>query len=398
MKINIFIIVLEFSGVKTYIEDLVLYFQKKNNLIIYEIFLNNEYKEFKIIYLKKLNKIYIPENKHSYLNAKYNVRAAQLIKIYFPDLKNIIIHANGPAHLLFAQQLKQIYQCPVLFTCHFLLGFYSYCSKYPRRNIDKLIKKFDGLNFETLKSSDHIICVTEFTRKVLIKHLNVDSDKISVIHNYKKIQNKNKNNVNYLKQKYGFRPEDRIILFVGRLEERKGVDNLITVFERLSSRFDNIRLIIAGSGDYDKYLSIVHKYFGKIHFIGNLPKDILYDFYRISEIGIVPSRFEQCSYVVIEMINFNLPIIASNVPGLTELFTQNKTALLCKMKKSPLISNSLEIDEDSLTDKITFLLNNRSFGIKMANYAMKKLGEYKNMGEDTYCIYKSLISSHIRPK
>jgi len=393
LKINIFIIILEFSGVKTYIDELVSYLQNKNNLIIYEIFLNAEYKEFKIFHQEKLNKIYIPENKDTFLNSKYNFRAAQLIKINLPKLENVIVHANAPAHHAFAQHLKKIYHCPILYTWHFLLDFYSYNIKYPRKNISELIERFDKCNLEIINSSDYIICVTNFSRKVLIKHFNFSSDKISVIYNYKKICIKDNSNINYLKLKYGFKAEDRIILFVGRLDERKGVDNLINIFDILKDKFDSIKLVIAGSGDFDKYLSTTQKTYGKTHFVGNLPKEILYDFYRFCEIGVIPSRYEQCSYVAIEMINFCLPIVVSNVPGLNELFSHNKTALLCKMKKSPLISNCLELEENDLIDKISSLLNNKVLAYKIANNAKISLEKYAKMGEETYAVYKSLITT-----
>lgn len=228
---------------------------------------------------------------------------------------------------------------------------------------------------------------------MLIEHFNFSSDKISVIHNYKKICIKDNSNINDLKLKYGFKAEDRIILFVGRLDESKGVDNLINIFDILKDKFDSIKLVIAGSGDFDKYLSTTQKTYGKTHFVGNLPKEILYDFYGFSEIGVIPSRYEQCSYVAIEMINFYLPIVVSNVPGLNELFSHNKTALLCKMKKSPLISNCLELEENDLIDKISSLLNNKVLAYKIANNAKISLEKYAKMGEETYAVYKSLITT-----
>ena len=60
---------------------------------------------------------------------------------------------------------------------------------------------------------------------------------------------------------------------------------------------------------------------GKIHFTGRVEKNILYKFYQIAEIGVMPSLHEQCSYVAIEMMMFSIPLIATTTTGLNEMIS-----------------------------------------------------------------------------
>uniref|UniRef100_UPI000EFE388E glycosyltransferase n=1 Tax=Parabacteroides sp. AM08-6 TaxID=2292053 RepID=UPI000EFE388E len=59
-------------------------------------------------------------------------------------------------------------------------------------------------------------------------------------------------------------------------------------------------------------------YWNKVTFTGRLNKDELYEFYQIADIGVMPSLHEQCSYVAMEMLMFNIPLLISTSTGLNE--------------------------------------------------------------------------------
>lgn len=60
-------------------------------------------------------------------------------------------------------------------------------------------------------------------------------------------------------------------------------------------------------------------YWSKIIFSGRLPKELIYKFYQIADVGILPSFAEQCSYVAIEMMMHGLPIVGTDSTGLSEM-------------------------------------------------------------------------------
>ena len=84
-----------------------------------------------------------------------------------------------------------------------------------------------------------------------------------------------------------------LILFVGRLDEIKGVDILLEAFCKLENT-NKYHLLIAGNGDYNKYLKLTNMR-TNISFLGFLEKDKLYKLYQICDIGIMLSFHEQCS-------------------------------------------------------------------------------------------------------
>jgi glycosyltransferase involved in cell wall biosynthesis len=202
-------------------------------------------------------------------------------------------------------------------------------------------------------------------------------------------------NTQELKSKYGFLPEERLILYAGQLESRKGIDKLIKAFLLIKDKFPTTKLIIAGSGDFNSYFPLAQGCIGRICFTGKLNKNTLSDFYRFSEMGIIPSYYEQCSYVLIEMIQYCLPLVISDVPGLNELILHKETGLVCKTHPHVTLQNALEVDEADLAIQMEYLLLNKTEGFNFAREAYIKMlvrNSMQNMGEETIKIYNMLLN------
>lgn len=86
-------------------------------------------------------------------------------------------------------------------------------------------------------------------------------------------------------------------------------------------------MLIIGDGDFNKYLKLSEKYWSKIIFTGRLDKYNLSKIYQISNLGIIPSFYEQCSYSIIEMMMYNIPIIGTNCIGLNEMITDDNSKI-----------------------------------------------------------------------
>lgn len=167
---------------------------------------------------------------------------------------------------------------------------------------------------------DHVVCLSYFTKTILRNYYNVSDRKISVIYNGLKDENVYINSVEkkVLKQKMFFKENEKIILFVGRLDSIKGINHLIEAFKHVLTAIPSCRLVLVGDGDFSKYLNISSYYWSKITFTGRLDKELLYQLYQIADIGVMPSLHEQCSYVAIEMLMFNIPLLISTTTGLKE--------------------------------------------------------------------------------
>lgn len=398
--INVFFVIHDFSGAGTYQNELSSYLTSDKNINLSILYLaNKEYTEYTIVRKDNIANIFIPGREDSEIGFRYFRNIAFLLFSKYGNLKNVILHVNAPEHFLLAKEFKRLFKCKIIFTLHHLKPLYTYNDRF--RNIHGDIPGTEQFK-DILKLSDHIICVTEFAKRVITQIYNVDESKISIIYNglkpHKKYNiSKNKSEI---KSMLGFYPQERIILFVGLIDHRKGLDIIIKAFGSIKHLYKDLRLVIIGDGNYGYYLELAQKYMGRINFAGKMSRNEILKFYYISDIGIIPSRADQCSYVALEMMQSQLPIIVSDIPGLSELFHDGENALIFKTtpKTNKENDNFLEPNKEDLVKKIKTLLDNKELANRLASNSYKKIAEkfsHQIMGNETKNVYKSLIRSSL---
>jgi len=114
----------------------------------------------------------------------------------------------------------------------------------------------------------------------------------------------------------------KVILYVGRLVKRKGVDYLIKAFAKLRKEKDDVMLIIIGRGECKKELELLSKNLNvdnDIHFMGYVEDDLLPAYYLLSNICVIPSITDGIGdpwvFIVNEAMYFGKPIIATDAVG-----------------------------------------------------------------------------------
>lgn len=392
--INLFFIVHNFSGAKTYAEELLEYLKDKVNVFLI-LMDDKDHKEFIIERINKITTIYIPKCIKKDLSPKYFKNIALLLYANHKNLGNTIVHVNRPEQFYLADELKKLFQCKLVYTLHFMTNFYSYIDQLVGYNSE--VKITGNVLFTKMAElADRIICVTAFAKRSLVNLYNIKQEKIAVIYNGIKMQLRDPDNHGRDKKLYGFRAEERIILYAGQLDERKGIDKIIQAFLLVKDKFPETRLVIAGTGNYDNYNYLAQNCTGRVHFTGKLDKNTLINFYNFSEVGILPSQFEQCSYVAIEMMYYGLPLIISDVPGLNELVIHKKTGLICKIKPHGTNPNALEADEFDLALQIEYLLNHPDISKKIGMAAIENANiqhSFGSMGEKTMRVYMQTFTN-----
>jgi len=119
-----------------------------------------------------------------------------------------------------------------------------------------------------------------------------------------------------------FRP---YFLFVGRLEEIKGADTLLSIFDH----YQHADLLIVGTGTYEADLRRRAKGMTHVHFLGALPQERIREFYRNAIAVLVPSIcYEVFGLIVVEAYQQRTPVIAHALGGLTELVEQSQGGFL----------------------------------------------------------------------
>ena len=142
-----------------------------------------------------------------------------------------------------------------------------------------------------------------------------------------------------------------LLLYVGRLEEIKGVDYLIRATKTLNAKQDRVRLWIVGEGHARTGLERLVKDLGldsAVSFMGQRVGDELNSIFVVSDIVVVPSLVlpdgstEGLPVVILEAMAAGKPVVASSVGGIPDAVENEKTGLLVQERSQEQLSAALE--------------------------------------------------------
>lgn len=182
---------------------------------------------------------------------------------------------------------------------------------------------FAPLKFLT-KRSDRIITVSEEEKKRLLKYgYSNDSNKIDVAYHgvdpaFKPIEEYDQETIKQIRAKYNL--PDEFLLFVGRLNLRKNVDNLLRAIPHLKNK--NLPLVVVGADNWKKsnHIEII-KNLGienRIVFTGAI-YDELPVVYAMAKVFCFPSFAESFGLPPLEAMASGVPIVVSNTTALPEI-------------------------------------------------------------------------------
>ena len=120
------------------------------------------------------------------------------------------------------------------------------------------------------------------------------------------------------------------ILFVGRLEHRKGFDVFVRAIPTILESFPDIHIDICGTGEMleKAKADLFASHSSKIDFHGYQTREALDLFYSNCDIFVGPSRYESFGIVYLEAMKFSKPVIACNSGGTPEVVLDGITGIL----------------------------------------------------------------------
>jgi len=147
------------------------------------------------------------------------------------------------------------------------------------------------------------------------------------------------------------------ILFVGRLEERKGLKYLLQAFSRLKWEYPDIRLIVVGAGNpgKDSYRIMAERNLQDVVFVGRVSEEAKRRYYRTADIFCAPNTGKESFGIVLgEAMASGRPIVASNIEGFAEVITDGKEGFLVPPKNDEALALALKrlIDTPELRRKM----------------------------------------------
>jgi spore coat protein SA len=200
---------------------------------------------------------------------------------------------------------------------------------------------------KTLQLADRIIVNSQFIKeyvsgivsqveqKIIVNHLGVNPDLFISRYDSEMTKLREKD---FLQLKLEGK---KIILFVGRLQKKKGVHQLLKAVSLLEKRFNNFVLLVVGSHTYGKniktkyirYLRRLAKpYSAIILHVPYVSADKIQRYYRLADVVAVPSTGpEAFGLVNLEAMATEVPVVATNIGGIPEIIRNRENGLLLSL-------------------------------------------------------------------
>jgi glycogen(starch) synthase len=141
-----------------------------------------------------------------------------------------------------------------------------------------------------------------------------------------------------------------MVLFVGRLEPRKGIDTFLAAAARVAAEDDSIDFVVAGddsrpSCDGDTYADLWARLAGanarRLEFAGAVSDDELARLITDARVVTMPSRYESFGLVVVEAMMHGRAAVASDVGGIAELIDDSRTGVLVPVADVPSLADAI---------------------------------------------------------
>jgi D-inositol-3-phosphate glycosyltransferase len=289
-----------------------------------------------------------------------------------------LIHSHYWMSGIAAQALKDKWHVPVIQMFHTLGLMKNQIAQSPEE-----IEGDYRINGEkvVMEVADRIIAATPAEKKQLLTLYHADREKIITIPPGVETSRFYPINADEAKEAIELTCKKRMLLFVGRIEPLKGLQNLIRALAIIRSqghcRRDCYCLVVIG-GDPDSSLENMSSEMRKIKtlckelgmedlvlFLGKRAQDTLPYYYSAADMLIMPSYYESFGMVALEAMACGTPVVASDVGGLHYLVQDGKTGFVVPSG-----------NPEALVDPLNELMNNDNLRKKMGQQAARFAQKY----------------------
>jgi glycosyltransferase involved in cell wall biosynthesis len=211
-----------------------------------------------------------------------------------------------------------------------------------------------------MHAADRVIAVSYLTRSIVISRYGISGDKVEVVYNGVE-RNGNSLHVGNTTIK----KDEKIVLFLGRITMQKGPDYFLRAAKKVLEKVDNVRFVMAGSGDLMHRAVEMAAELGigsKVLFTGFLRGEDVNKIFKMADLYVMPSVSEPFGIAPLEALDNDVPIIISKQSGVSEVIT-----------------HALKVDfwdVDEIANKIVAVLKYPPLGVTLrshGNYEVRKL-------------------------
>lgn len=179
-------------------------------------------------------------------------------------------------------------------------------------NIDTRVYEIEKRGME---AADRVITVSDLTRNIVITKYGIDPDKVVTVHNAVDFSGRSE-----VKVEKGVK--DKVVTFLGRITFQKGPEYFIEAAAKVLKRCDNVRFVMAGSGDMmNRSIRQVARLgiSDRFHFTGFLRGTEVQKMFALSDVYVMPSVSEPFGISPLEAMSSGVPSVISRQSGAAEV-------------------------------------------------------------------------------
>ena len=159
------------------------------------------------------------------------------------------------------------------------------------------------------------------------------------------------------------------VLFVGRMEKRKGLKHLLMAYSRLKWQFPNLRLLVVGPGtpDKDSFRVLGEHSLRDVEFLGGVSQVDLLRYYKTADIFCSPATGkESFGIVLLEAMASGTPIVASRLEGFQTVLEEGMQGLMAPPK-----------DDEALADALRQMIQDPTMRSVMGAFGERRAYEFR---------------------
>lgn len=186
------------------------------------------------------------------------------------------------------------------------------------RSGEHVYQQIYDIERQGMHSAQLVITVSYLTKKIVTTRYNVPAEKVRVVYN----AIDSNGGAKQMQTQTQIHKDEKIVLFLGRITMQKGPEYFLAAAKKVLEVIDNVRFVMAGSGDMIRRVIELAAEMGighKVLFTGFLRGEDVEKIYRMADLYVMPSVSEPFGIAPLEALSHDVPVIVSKQSGVSEI-------------------------------------------------------------------------------